>query len=105
MVFSRSNSDPLISSSHPARAQKLLSPAHLGRLRHPPGHRSSFASRNFVNSGLAFGVPTNGLACTFQALEHPTFVAIPVPGLPRSLDSDAVLTADHAKFFSITQAR
>jgi hypothetical protein len=31
---------------------------------------------------LAFGVPTNGLACTFQALEHPTFVAIPVPGLP-----------------------
>ena len=33
------------------------SSAHLGRLRHPPGHRSSSASRNFLNSGLGVQRP------------------------------------------------
>jgi hypothetical protein len=33
------------------------SSAHLGRLRHPPGHRSSAASRNFLNSGLGVQRP------------------------------------------------
>ena len=54
-MFSRSNSDPLISVLSTARASP--SSAHLGRLRHPPGHRSSSASRNFRIQAWAFNVP------------------------------------------------
>src|SRR6202051_5426441 len=83
-MFSRSNSDPLISILS-TRLRATASSAHLGRLRHPPGHRSSSASRNFRIQAWAFNVPEERpLPLYFRAPEHPTFVAIPVPGLPHN---------------------
>jgi hypothetical protein len=65
-MFSRSNSDPLISvlSTRPRRHRRSSPPsaAQLGRLRHPPGHRSSLASRNFRIQARAPSVP-DGRPC------------------------------------------
>src|SRR6478735_8951477 len=66
-MFSRSNSDPLISIPS-IRLWASPSSAHLGRLRHPPGHRSSSASRNFLNSGLPVQRP-RGTAVPVTCLE------------------------------------
>src|SRR3954447_768184 len=79
-MFSRSNSDPLISILL-TRLRPPASPAPLGRSRHPPGHRSSSASRDFLNSGLGVQRPERtALPALPWSSEHPDFVAIPVPG-------------------------
>ena len=87
-MVSRSNSDPLISILLTLRATTAA--AHLGRLRHPPGHRSSSASRNFINSGSsfqawAFNVPDERPCLPLPGAAAPNFVAIPMPGLPPKL--------------------
>jgi hypothetical protein len=47
----------------------------------------------------------DGPAFYFPAPDYPTFVAIPVPGLRPQLRQYYCPNFDHAKFFSITQAR
>ena len=79
-MFSRSNSDPLISRPlNQARASPSSS-AHLGRLRHPPGHRSSSASRNFRIKAWAFNVPEERPCLLLPGASAPDFRCNPCAG-------------------------
>jgi hypothetical protein len=49
--------------------------------------------------------PVNGLAFNPWRLDAHSGAAIPMPGLPRKLRQLCCPNSDHAKFFSITQAR
>src|SRR4051812_26289024 len=58
----------------PLNPKGLTVPAHLGRLRHPPGHRSSSASRKFLKiQAWAFIVPEERPCLHFLELEAARF--------------------------------
>jgi hypothetical protein len=75
-MFSRSSSDPLMfkSSQSGKGLTTVLGTLRLWRTlgvpRHPPGHRSSLASRIFR---IQASVPEDGPACTFSALKSAHF--------------------------------
>ena len=99
----------------PTRSSQVLSirrraspssSAHLGRLRHPPGHRSSSASRNFINSGLGVQRPRRtALPATSWRLSTQLSLQSLCRVRHRQLRQRCCPNSDHAKFFSITQAR
>jgi hypothetical protein len=103
-MVSRSNSDPLILRPlDPARASP--SSAHLGRLRHPPGHRSSSASHIFRIKAWAFNVPDERPCLSLSGAWAPDFRCNPRAGSAPQLRQGCCPNSDHAKFFSIIQAR
>jgi hypothetical protein len=83
----------------------------LGVPRHPLlGHRSSAASRIFLNSGQEFrprrsSSPRTALPVVSWRSKAPTFVAIPMPELQGKLRQSSCPNHHLAKFLSITQAR
>ncbi len=81
-------------------------------LRHPPGHRSSAASRIFLNSDDGrFNVPCrNGPACSILGAGAPSpphegSRCNPHAGMASKLRQPCCPNLDLAKFLSITQAR
>src|SRR4051812_29235278 len=93
-MFSPSNFDPLMFVLLPRIWALPLAAAHLGRSRHPSGHRSPTASRNFLNSGFGLQRPRrNGLpvlpGVTAPAPDsaHAPDDAIPMPGLPLKIET------------------
>ncbi|RQH05895.1 hypothetical protein EHH60_31580 [Bradyrhizobium sp. RP6] len=106
-MFARSNCDPFIALSSPCGK---LPHRHLRRTlgvpRHPLlGHRSSAASRIFLNSGLGALRPRERLCLVpCRRSRASVFAAIPVPEPQAKLRQSSCPNHHLAKFLSSTQA-
>ena len=107
-VVSRSNPDPFISTPlNKAKPSQSLDASPPAQLRRRPGHRSSSASRTVsrFRPGAFSDVPDERPCLWLLAPKLSVFASQSQCRLPGQLRQPCCPNFDHAKFFSITQAR